>query len=165
MSPTLSPPNLPNDIRRGNWRLGRAPGEHEDILIFLLFPPVPLSLPPSPCCSSSLIREGGLTSPAAGVWLNGWLGALKTLLGMHCPWVQGHVFVCVHVHIAYTTVSTDWGRTVCLIRAAGWVWLTHVGPSQAVKAMALRGGPFHLHCPSQGSPSRRLGIGVRLGCY
>lgn len=34
--------------------------------------------------------------------------------------------------------------------------LTHTDPSQAVKAVALRGGPFHLHCPSQGSPSRGL---------
>ncbi|TNN35633.1 hypothetical protein EYF80_054203 [Liparis tanakae] len=26
-----------------------------------------------------------------------------------------------------------------------WVWLTRAGPSQAVRAVALRGGPFHLH--------------------
>jgi len=55
---------------------------------------------------------------------------------------------------ASTTVPADWGRAVRLIRAAGWVWLTRAGPSQAVRAVALRGGPFHLHCPSQGSPSR-----------
>lgn len=59
--------------------------EHEDILFPSFFSPIPLSLPPSSCCFSSLIREGVLTSPAAEVWLSGWLGDLKALLGMHCP--------------------------------------------------------------------------------
>lgn len=65
----------------------------------------------------------------------------------------------MHVHIANTTVSADWGRAARLIRAAGWAWLTHAGPSQAVRAVAHRGGPFHLHCPSLGSPSRGLDKG------
>lgn len=66
------------------------------IYFLLLFSPIPLSLPPpSSCCSSSLIREGVLTSPAAEVWPTGWLGDLKALLGMHCPWA--YVYVCVYI--------------------------------------------------------------------
>lgn len=60
------------------------------------FSPTPLSLPPSSCCFSSLIRKGVLTSPAAKVWPTGWLGALKALLGMHCSWVYVYVLYCLH---------------------------------------------------------------------
>lgn len=82
---TISTPNLPNDSCRGIWRQGRHPCEHEDILSPPVFFYCSLSFSPSSCCSSSLIREGVLTSPAAEVWPTGWLGDLKALFGMHCP--------------------------------------------------------------------------------
>lgn len=130
--------------------------ENMKIYFLFLFSLIPLSLPPSSCCSSSLIREGVLTSPAAEVWPTDWLGNLKALLGMHCSWVYVCVCVCTYcLHHSFCRL----GEAVRLIRVAGWAWLTHTGSSQAVRAVALRGGPFHLHCPSQGSPSRGLDRG------
>lgn len=65
-------------------------------------------------------------------------GAFKALFGIHHSWA--YMYVRLDVYIAYDTISADWGRATRLIRAAGWVWLTHAGPSQAVRVMALRGG-------------------------
>lgn len=88
----LSPPNLPNDIRRGNWWLGRHPSEHEDILILLLLTPISLFLPsPPPRCFSPLIREGVLTSPDAEVWPSGWSGGFQGPI-WYSPSVS--VYVC-----------------------------------------------------------------------
>lgn len=104
---------------------------------------------PSSCCFSSLICEGVLTSPAAEALRGGWLGDLKALFGMHCPWVFIRVYVCcLHYSICRLVEGCASDKT-----EPGWLtW----GASQAVRGMALRGGPFLLHCPSQGSPGRGL---------
>lgn len=78
-------------------------------------------------------------------------GAFKALLGIHHPWA--YMYVRLDVYIAYDTISADWGRAARLIRAAGWVWLTHTGPSQAVRDMALGGGGLSIHI----APARAWG--------
>lgn len=123
----------------------------------LLFSPIPLSLPPSILLLLFLFDTWGGFNLSSCWGLADWLAG-----GSQGPtWyaLSMSVCVCVSVHIAYTTVFADWGRAVRLIRVAGWAWLTHTGPSQAVRAVALRGGPFHLYCPSQSSPSRGLDRG------
>lgn len=124
------------------------------IYFLLLFSPISLSLPPSILLLLFLFDTWGGFNLSSCWGLADWLAGGSQGPTWYALSMSVCVCVCVRVHIAYTTVSADWGRAARLIRAASWAWLTRAGPSQAVRAVALRGGPFHLHCPSQGSPSR-----------
>lgn len=159
MSPALSPPNLPNDIRRGNWWLGRHPSEHEDILILLLLTPISLSLPPPPPrCSSPLIREGVLTSPDAEVWPSGWSGGFQGPI-----WYSPSVSVYVCASGCVYCLRYDFRRLGegCASDKGYWLSLADPrGPFASCQSHGPQrggGGAFHPHCPSQG-------LGWRKGC-
>lgn len=125
------------------------------IYFLCLFSPIPLSLPPSSCCSSSLICEGVLTSPAAKVWSTGWLGDLKALLGMLRPCV--HVYVCVSSVFVCTYCLRGFFRLGEGCVSDKGSWLSWPDPHRAFTSCQScglwRGGPSICTAPARAHPA------------
>lgn len=108
----------PRQTSRWTWRYTFSP----------LFSPIPPSLPPFVLLLFFLFDTwGGLTSPAAEVWQSGWLGDLKALLGMHCPWVC--VCVCCRLRESCVSDKAEPGWPTQTLHKLSKLWPSEGGPS------------------------------------